>query len=353
MSLKEPDFEGDRVVVKEVEENNKRKSWFGLKKKSTPSTPVSRPPNAASFPPHNRTTSSASASSAVDEDLPPREISLSTSSVPVSKEATVEPSGEITDALQSALPKTAGFNLRAIKEVLGNAEHNPSELQMPAPSRYSVPPIPPPTLRSESAPPPVPDSPRETPRARTSFNLPSLSEKAGSSSGQSSNSSSHNDLNSMLSRSLSLNNMRAEFEDEPSSSSAKTPSYSAFQTSSFRPPALSFTNADTYSWPGESESTPSSSSNPYTGTNRPPSFTSIRQLDTFGGQGPYGTSMTSNSPYETPESASLSFGAVDGSISFSPSIPAPRDPWDIGSPSFGNSNGKKSASTLNLNPWQS
>nr|GAT51735.1 predicted protein [Mycena chlorophos] len=135
----EPDFEGDRIVERE-EDKKKKAGWFGGSK--TPPRPqsVSRPPTASSFV---RKPPTKAAVEDDDDELPPRIES------PPPSSAKAEEASE-----ESKLPTKAGFDFAAIKDVLGKAELNEEELQVPAQNPFEPPHIPPPTNRSESAPPP-------------------------------------------------------------------------------------------------------------------------------------------------------------------------------------------------------
>lgn len=338
-------------MVREEEEPKKR-SWFSRKKKpTTAGSQVSRPPSAASFPSHHRKTSSQS--TLADDDLPPREgtpVSKSGVSTPVSPSRTPttvdSPNAELDTPDIPNLPKTAGFDFAAIKDAIGKADLNPEELQMPTPSRFHAPSIPPPTQRSESAPPPIPEesSSPSPPIPRSpviSHDLP----VAGSSS-------SRTDLSAALSRSMSLNDMKAEMgdEDDVTSSSEKTPS--AMQ--SFRaPPPLTFGSSDGSFWPAEPDRLTPFDASPFNAFGRESLSTSRPSA-----LGSYGLlSRPNESFYPPPDSAALSFGGADGSITVMPS-PAvraePSDPWNISSPSFGGYSSKKASSSLNVqNPWQS
>lgn len=350
MCSQEPDFEEDRIVMREDEEPKKR-SWFNRKKKPSSGSPqVSRPPSVASLPSHHRKTSSQST---LVDDLPPREGS------PVSSQATaptpVSPSRIPTaDSTHTGLetpegpniPKTAGFDLAAIKDVIGRVDHNPEELQMPAPNHFHVPSIPPPTQRSESAPPLIPEEP--------SSPLPSIPRSPLQShnlTNTASASSSRTDLSNTLSRSMSLNDMKAEIEeDDLTSSSEKTPS----ATQTFRaPPPLTFGNSDGSFWPADTDRVTPFDANPFNSFGR--ESLNTPRPNPFGTYG--STSRPQESLYPPPESAGLSFGGADGSITYMPP-PAvraePPDPWNISSPSFGGYSSKKTSSSLNVaNPWQS
>ncbi|EKM61759.1 uncharacterized protein PHACADRAFT_180814 [Phanerochaete carnosa HHB-10118-sp] len=347
----EPDFEEDRIVVREEDEPKKR-GWFTKKKQpSITGRPVSRPPSATSFPSHHRRTSSQST---FDDDLPPREPSHPTivpSATPAPSTPAAgtpmseEPHADPATPNETHLPKTAGFNLAAIKKVVGNAEHHPEELKMPAPGHFHVPPIFPPTHRTESAPPPILEEP--------ALPSPPASRSPSSSHGApvAGPSSSRTDLSSTLSRSLSLNSLRGQMdgEDNLTSSDAKTP----LTTQPFRappPPSLTFSSGDGSFWSAEPDrATPlggndfSSSGRDSLSTSRPTAFGSFNSL--------------SRPEFPSPESSGLSFEGADGSITFMRSPPLrtePPDPWNTSSPSFGGYGSRKESSSLNVhNPWQS
>ncbi|THH27236.1 hypothetical protein EUX98_g6953 [Antrodiella citrinella] len=138
----EPDFEGERIVVKEEDLHPKKKSWFSLKKKpSMPSTPkVSRPPSSTSGSFQRHKKSSSSASTIVDDDLPPR---METPPPGYKEKDPIPetPTGEITEANASTadLPAYAGFNLSAIKEVVVTAGTEEKQVPAPSPVRPTLP----------------------------------------------------------------------------------------------------------------------------------------------------------------------------------------------------------------------
>ncbi|KAJ7589643.1 hypothetical protein C8J56DRAFT_36979 [Mycena floridula] len=165
----EPDFEEERIVVKEADEPKKRK-WFGKNTDSSPSASrVSRPPSISSYP---NLKNGLPRSSMDDPDLPPR---LGTpapaSSAPPSRSGTPAPAEkEKEKEKEPAIPVHAGFDFGAIKEMLGKAELDPEELKIPEPNEFVAPPIPPPTNRSESTPPSV-EVPPQTPVYSRSLSL--------------------------------------------------------------------------------------------------------------------------------------------------------------------------------------
>ncbi|KAI0354671.1 DUF726-domain-containing protein [Trametes cingulata] len=351
----EPDFEGDRVVIREGEETQK-KGWFGRKKKSSASSQsVSRPPSAASF---GHAKKSGSQSSAADDDLPPREgATTPTLPHPPSTQSPPPPSTphDDGDVASAEIPAHAGFDFAAIKEVIGKADLNPDELRVPAPSKFPPPPAHPPILRTESAPPPVPDSPpAATPKMRPSLDLPPVpfdhedEPVAGPSSG------ARADLSSSLSRSLSLNNVPDELAEDMTSY--------ARNASSSRPPALSFGSSDGSIWTAQ-EPDPTPTYGAFGTYQAPSNVAALRSADvlsnpfasTTSGLRSDGLPAPPDDPFSTSSTTpSLSFGGIDGSISFVPSssssLQPGRSPWDIGAPYGG---GKKASSTLDLNPWQS
>ncbi|KAH9950963.1 DUF726-domain-containing protein [Amylocystis lapponica] len=349
----EPDFEEDRIVVREEEEVSKKRSWFSRKKRPSALSRVSRPPSATSTSFHKK--QSSSNSSITDDDLPPREIPLPPSAPPtpiVEKHADESSAVEAPDSdlSSAAIPVHAGFNFGAIKEVIGKAELNPNELQIPAPSRFPVPQIPQATQRSESVPLPVPPSPETTPTLRTSLDLPPEEPIAGPSSRSDAGYSRP-----------SLNNVQTRREVPVTSPTPSTtrPSFGA-------QPAISFGGPDGSLWaPERPEPTPTQIS-----FGGPPGSYSrglMRQQDTpLSGAdsdhrslaspafGSYASPLPAYDPFVESPADTLSFGGIDGSITLSPSpFRAERDRWDIGGGLYGREGAKKSTSTLDLNPWQS
>lgn len=333
-------------MVREDEEPKKR-GWFSRKKKSSASTPrTPRPPTVSSSPAHHR---KGSSQTTVDEDLPPREGSPSTPTAgtpslgtpiagPSSQEAF---DGDISSPGTPAIPKHAGFDFTAIKEVIGKADLNAEELQIPTPSRFHAPTIPPPTRRLESAPPPAPESPSPTSASRSSLELRELPVAGPSSSSV--------DLPSTLSRSMSLNDMRSEMdEEELASVDEHTPTSS--QTFRITPQ-----RQDSAQWPEEAERTlPPSATNPFSGS----ALDARSAYDVLrpSGSGSYGLSRLPDNPFAPPDSATLSFGAADGSITFNPpsaTTAEPPDPWNIATPSFGGFRKPSNSFNVNSNPWQS
>jgi len=357
----EPDFEGERIVVREGEEETKKRGWFSRKKRnSTEQSRVSRPPSVSAGSPQKQQRSSQSSNG--DDDLPPRETavvpapsppSLSAVDVPLPPTPAAEPAartGEAEGDVSSALPATAGFNFAAIKEVIGK-DADPTELQIPAPNRFSAPRVHEPTQRSESVPLPSPvtNSPDATPTMRTSVGVRQVEYQpvAGPSS---------YDRREPHQRSHSFDSALDEDDGDVSSQlsgqssrAAEGPTYGSVAATSG-----SF-------WPSEPvETTPTfnafgayrpafGQSTPLSRGNMPFGAVASAPFD------PLASSPLSRNPFASPPGDSqLSFGGIDGSITHSPSPPnVEREPWDFTPGVFSGDGRKKGASTLDLNPWQS
>lgn len=160
----EPDFEGDRVVIRENEDAKMRKQgWFSKRAKTlSRSSAPSRPPTAASVGLPGRQALSKSQ----EDDLPPRTDATST---PLSASFTGTDATPISPKRRSSdsapeIPVHAGFDLAAIKHMIGEAEHHPellvvprskpdqvgSELPPTLPNSISSPPLSPPTNWAET-----------------------------------------------------------------------------------------------------------------------------------------------------------------------------------------------------------
>lgn len=135
-------------MVREGDEK-KKKGWFGRRKGSSTQPQqqsVSRPPTAASYATPKKTGTSTSPTStstpnvtaagattteADDDDLPPRMSTpkprTSTSSDIASGSGGATPTTP-EDAAVAHLPKHAGFDLEAMRKIIGQAQENPSEL---------------------------------------------------------------------------------------------------------------------------------------------------------------------------------------------------------------------------------
>ncbi|KAK0185158.1 hypothetical protein F5146DRAFT_1071635 [Armillaria mellea] len=231
----EPEFTEDRVVVRE-EDMSKKKGWFSRKSKSSKPQHVSRTARKPSGP---------------DSSTPV------TSPPSTPQRDTASPGPDI--------PMHAGFDFAAIKEMIGHTQQ-PEEVVAPTP--IAVPPIPPPTNRTESMPQALKRSPSPTP---------------GPSKSRSPSPLKKDDMSSAFSRSVS------------------PPSYSR------SPPPSSLGVNDSWSDP-------------------PTRTTTLSSFNNYGFNVPaYSTSAAQNPFAAPPPDAGLSFGGVDGSIT-----PANvGDPWSM------------------------
>lgn len=142
------------------EDQPKKKGWFSRKKNSplppTPGKHVQRPPSTSTFSPgHRRAVSSSSTMVANpekeddEEDLPPR----------------IEAEGDMKSGPNDStpsLPLRAGFDLSAMKEIIGTVADPSRELHTPPPADSRISRIsPPPVASSSQLPkdklPPIPD----------------------------------------------------------------------------------------------------------------------------------------------------------------------------------------------------
>ncbi|KAL4265375.1 TMCO4 family protein [Pleurotus pulmonarius] len=343
----EPDFEGERVVITE-EDQKKKKGWFSRKKsKSSVSDNASQPPSS-----HTRKASSSSTITG-DDELPPRvdekgHDEFSTRPSSPSQHSDVSGPPQKTSGQQSELPLHAGFDFAAIKEVLNEIKDSSAE-QTGQGKAYEMPPIPPPSQRSESTPP----TQRSTPVKEREALEPPLS--AGG--------PRRSDLHTSFTRSLSVND--AEDDDGTITPSATsnipapfrvTPSQEDF--GSFdndlktarpgAPPTLSFGDDDGAFWsppptrgssllPGPNSASPIASRG----------YSSFGASTTsFSSSTAFGLSPTHN-PFSTisPPNSGLTFGANDGSITSLGSALSPsNDPWAL---PFDN----KRKNDLGSNPW--
>ncbi|OCH95710.1 DUF726-domain-containing protein [Obba rivulosa] len=345
----EPDFEEERIVVREGEEYGQKKSWYSRKKKSTPSA-TSTSPETISLS-HKRTTSKSSIAS---DDLPPREEALPSTGpatlTPESTKSQPPPTAEPDERSRPSIPVHAGFDFQAIKEVIGKAESDPVELQVPTPTRFAAPPIPPPTHRTVSAPPPLAESPEATPPPRPSFNLPStVNEHADSTSATSSA-----DAMDQISRSLYLSTVQdGEERSMTSSTSRRIASEGPPSSQGF--PSMTFGGSDGSLWPTQqADLTP-----PYGGFGGSQAMLGTGSLRGSAFRSDALSSLSEN-PFASSATSGLSFGAVDGSITFvplpTPSLRVEQDPWAFGGGARTSGDGSTKRATTNplgANPWQS
>ncbi|KIY73931.1 DUF726-domain-containing protein [Cylindrobasidium torrendii FP15055 ss-10] len=146
-----PDFEEERIVVKEGEEPA-NKGWFS-RKRNVEATKTSRPPSTSTW----KKTPRASTESTGDDDLPPREARPSTPPTPSRLPLPVTPTRPSAEAEpikpaetitipESTVPKLAGFDLSAIRETIEKTD----TAEMKQEHAPIVPP--PPSNRTESMP---------------------------------------------------------------------------------------------------------------------------------------------------------------------------------------------------------
>jgi len=146
----EPDFEGDRVVIREEEEEQTRKKgWFSKRTtKKTPQPPSgaapSRPPSSSAVSFGSSRPKGSSHKPQEDKELPPRTDDATPTRLPSlspSPAAVIDTSdggvgGHATPEQRSSKPDVpvhAGFDLAAIKRMIGDAEHHPEQLVVPQP----------------------------------------------------------------------------------------------------------------------------------------------------------------------------------------------------------------------------
>jgi hypothetical protein len=381
-------------VVREGEDIPKKKGWFSRNK--TVPTPaaktVSRPPSAARFPSMSLKRTSTAPHAPEDDGLPPRLSKEGAQSAAGTDSPSDAPRSSADGDGPTGVPAArAGFDFKAIKEVIGTVEREPGPPPTGQASPFAMPPIPPPSERSESVPPPMqrgavtmPAASASTHRASTDASSSSWSAEAGSTAAftpampsSSSSFPAMDDLHGRFARSVSMSNMRAR-EPEVDADMAMTSSplelASAANPSNgptVRPlgatPALSFGGLDGSVWgaPSTQESVIGSSavSGPY-GSQPRQASSSMLSLGADPSAGmisagtavplaapPYGGGASSRSALHTPfggSSAGLSFGAADGSITGWGGAAA--DPWTAAGDA--QAKARTNAGGYASNPWQ-
>lgn len=301
-------------------DDTQKKKWFSRKKKPTLSpTTVSRPPSTASFGSTRRKFSSLRKS--LDDDLPARE---STGTPP--RQDTNPHSTDSSDGQSSTadIPVHAGFDLKAIKDMIGESEENPEELQVPQFSRIDTPPV---LSQSNSTP---PNSDNRTVSARTPTESPMpVAPHADWSATFATSLSLHNgpdvgdDSQGMLPVANDLGS-----QDDPIYASSAAPHTSTI-------PQISFGGNEGSIW------------SPPSLEKRSPAFVNTFTTNpvSFGDRsGSIRSSSISHDTYspETSSSASLSFGGADGTITLQD---MGQGPWNIPA-----GDSKKTPSYLS-NPW--
>ncbi|KAI0033809.1 hypothetical protein K488DRAFT_46852 [Vararia minispora EC-137] len=131
----EPDFEGERIVLRDGEELPKKKGWFGRKSSSKGSTSstgyVSRPPTAYKPPARPGSTAGKDTPAATDDDLPPREFASPPPAYTAgsSEETAPNEKGGLASASELDLPAAhAGFDIAAMKAIIETSEEGATEL---------------------------------------------------------------------------------------------------------------------------------------------------------------------------------------------------------------------------------
>ncbi|PFH48104.1 hypothetical protein AMATHDRAFT_76886 [Amanita thiersii Skay4041] len=396
----EPDFTEDRIVVREGDEQ-KKKGWFFRKKSEPQLQHVSRPPSVSNFKKSSSNTNTPvkEKGSEVDDDLPPRINGSSTtetstesvrnsidssSSVPSSSGTATPTNGPS----ESRIPKHAGFDFGAIKQMLGDAqEEGSSELK----GMQNASPLPIMPLPQQGNQPRQASSPHLAVDGDISLN--------GSAKAENVLRRKESDLDSRFTRSVSLKLNEDDEEGDlggPSQSgssntnhSLRSASYESFMNTP-RPldpstPTMSFGDRTGTFWDATSLTTPSAplhvltSSLTSASTSALTSISAHNQESTSKKPGLSPTSSSSNyatalsSPlsanpftppppppsYAEPLGSGLSFGGVDGSITVSSFGLTQNDPWSI---PFGNGNSGNSLDDLgrkrtqmspgfDSNPW--
>ncbi|KAG2140167.1 hypothetical protein DEU56DRAFT_799059 [Suillus clintonianus] len=318
----EPDFNEERVVVKEGD-NTQKKKWFSRKKKSSVSpAPVSRPPSTASFA-SSRRKPSFLGKVTDDDDEPPRE---STESSPP-QSTNPQPSDGQSPSSSTDITVHAGFDLKAIKDMIGESEKNPEEMQVPLnqPSRNHASPV---VSQSELAPPAYTSAPTHVANP-SGLSVADFNSNAG--------------LSATFATSLSLHHVPDTGDDvdgdqgmPPVANDIGSSDYLSYPSSATSPytsiPQISFGGSEESKWaPSLQESRTSPFGNPFAASTVSFENSSRSTNDLH----------SAFSPASGP-SASLSFGGTDGTITLQG---RGRDPWSIpvGDP-------KKPPNYL-ANPW--
>ncbi|KAF9237094.1 hypothetical protein BU15DRAFT_88891 [Melanogaster broomeanus] len=281
----EPDFTEDRVVIRDEEQESQKKGWFSRGKKKTSLSPLSasRPPSAPSLGSSRR-----------------RPSNLSESPSPPAADASPE------------VPVHAGFDLAAMKEMIGEVERHP-EQTVAHPSLA-------PSRKAHGMVKPVPYDEDADVAGPSSFSM----------------------LSTTFATSLSLQDRdpyrRAEEDDLETRAPANGFAFS--NASSYTPtiplheePQISFGGSDGSIWTapiGVGSASSSAFGNPF-----------ARSTDLS-----FGNAEPTAHPLGTyPTSPALSFGSPDGTITFQ-GLEASADPW--GAPSEPR---KMTGAGFSSNPW--
>ncbi|TEB32477.1 DUF726-domain-containing protein [Coprinellus micaceus] len=379
----EPDFDEERVVIR-PEDADQQKGWFG--KRNSVSNPgyVQRPPAAASWADAGKQNGAAggtaagaagaASASADDDDLPPRMESAHTSSgSTVTPAATPDPekvkdspepsSGRSTptpgNPSQSEVPRTAGFDLRALKDAVHSVESKADMINegtksaaktaafsvasasVAAAASAAFP------QRSHSTPPTPHDSPSSTARASSldyeqsalEKRIPAAIADMRENVGAFGRSVSERYKPSGLSNSIAS-----------SSSSFLSPFGSSVSSSLYPNPTHDSTaDINSSAWSSTGPSPSPSSSNPFASnlsSSKTYGFNNRSSSSLFGAPG----APSALNPFANPtppalpmDSPALSFGGTDGTIT--PSTATVDDPWGVPWKK------KPAGDSFNANPW--
>ncbi|KAI0299829.1 hypothetical protein BC826DRAFT_714691 [Russula brevipes] len=149
----QPDFEEDRIVVREGEEVPK-KGWFSKSKPRTPNQPISSSPGPPSVATLGKT-QKPEPQSGHDDDLPAREANGPEPSTTTQVISGTKPQhNDVADGIASELPAHAGFDLTAMRAVIeGIEEGKPGQLDGSGVAQLeTLPPLPPKDTRATQSP---------------------------------------------------------------------------------------------------------------------------------------------------------------------------------------------------------
>ncbi|KAG8219244.1 hypothetical protein J3R82DRAFT_83 [Butyriboletus roseoflavus] len=319
----EPDFKGDRAVIRETEEDFKteKPGWFSkrTKKTSLPHAAASRPPSAASFGSSRRKGSSKQE----EDDLPPRTDATTNpppSPAPADSSGAPTPPGRCSSDSTPDVPVHAGFDLAAIRHLIGEAERHPEQLLVPQPKPDRD------TAPESSTLAPSRLSPIRQAETVTSAVTPAPYDDTDG--GEMPGRNVPDSLGATFTTSLTLRDSarygsieKAGKEQREASNTLSRPSYPPEMSSGWTSPKLLGDASD------------ATLGNPFTGSTR------------YLAQSPYardrlGARGTGSTPATSP---GLSFGSPDGTITFQG---MESDPWNTPA-GFRNATGNG----LGMNPW--
>ena len=338
MMQQEPDFEGERMVIREAEDaKTEKKGWFSkrTKKTSLPPSAASRPPTAASFGSSRRKASSKS-----QEDDLPRRTDATPSPLPSAHTDTpISPERRSSDSAAD-VPVHAGFDLAAIQHMIGEAERHPEQLvvSQTKPDRGSS--VPPPTLHSISTPPLSPPI-RQGDETVTSAAQPVPYDDVVEGASR----RSLSDMSATFPTSLTLHDRDPYRTMDKAQDEQREAELCSVPNDTLSRPSYPHATSPVWSSPMNALDKASDSTmlgNPFAGSTERLSFGgSSRYLaqpphshDRLGTLGPQSSSATS---------PGLSFGSPDGTITFQGLEP---DPWSPPT-EFRHASGN----SLGMNPW--